>query len=211
MYKDREKIKEEQRKIIGIEPVIDMKNFVLLLLADLASKSHVIYFNGNKNKTACLSTEYKKIIEDIMYQENGWGIRFATLINIHAYYEFQTDWEKKLGKTIEKVIKELNKEFVYNFENDRIEIEFTPEEINNIKKNYDEETLTIMEHFSNLINDSIFTRTWNIEMNDMDRSINRSMYESHIFDVLKIRSMGIKNPEEVIGEFKPTVSKYKRH
>lgn len=34
------------------------------------------------------------------------------LINISSYYEFQLDWERKLGKTIENVVKELNKEFV---------------------------------------------------------------------------------------------------
>jgi len=211
MYRNQEKIREEQRKIIGIEPVIDMKHFVLLLLADLASKTQIIYLNDNKNKIACLSTEYKKIIEDIMYQENGWGIRFATLINIHTYYEFQSDWKKKLGKTIEKVIKELNKEFVYNFENDRIEIEFTKEEINDIKSNYDEETLTIMDHFTNLINDTTFTRNWDLEMNDMNRSVNRGMYESHVFDVIKLRRIGITNPEEFISEFQAIESKHKRH
>ena len=44
----RERIKEEQRKIIGIEPVIDMKHFVILLLADLASKSHIYIILANQ-------------------------------------------------------------------------------------------------------------------------------------------------------------------
>ena len=82
MYQERSNIKKEQQQIIGIVPAIDMKHFVLLLLADLASKSPIIYFNDCNIKTACLSSDYKRIIQDIMYQENGWGIKFAELIDI---------------------------------------------------------------------------------------------------------------------------------
>ncbi len=185
MYRDRKNIKEEQRKIIGIEPVIDMKHFALLLLADLASKSHIHYFNKPNIKTAYLSAEYKKIIKDIMYEENGWGIKFAQIININSYYEFQTNWEKKLGTTIEKILKELNKEFIYDFENDGILVDFTKEEIDLIKSNYDYEVLTVMDHFSNLLNHSTFTKTWQIEMNDIKRSNARY---AHYLEELSLRT-----------------------
>lgn len=186
MKKDREKIKQEQQKIIGIIPLIDMKHFVLLLLADLASKSPIIYLDGRNQKTACLDTNYKERIADIMYQENSWGIKFATLIDIYSYYEFQSDWERKLGKTIKKVLQELNKEFIYDFENDRIMINFTKEEIENIKNNFDVEVLNNMDHFTNLINNSCFTRTVKLETKEMDRNQERYMY--HMKD-LELRTM----------------------
>lgn len=56
MYKTHEKemIINEQKSIIGIKPVVDMKHFVMLLLADLASKSPIVYFDDCDIKTACL-------------------------------------------------------------------------------------------------------------------------------------------------------------
>lgn len=167
MYTNQTEICNEQRKIIGIEPVIDMKNFVILLLADLASKSPIIHYNNPNIKTACLNIDYKKTIQDIMYEENGWGIEFASLINIYSYYEFQLEWEKKLGSTIKKVLYELNKQPELDFKNDKIRINFTEEEIKKIKNRYDNETLSIMDHFSNLIQSSVFDRKANIEINNL--------------------------------------------
>lgn len=208
MIKDKEKIKKEQQQIIGVIPLIDMKHFVLLLLADLASKSPIIYFDGRNTKTACLGMNYKEIIEDIMYQENGWGIKFATLINIYSYYEYQSDWEKKLGRTIENVLRELKKELIYDLENDRILIDFTKEEIENIKSGFDEETLENMDHFTNLISGPETTRTFKLEMNEMNQNINRGMYQYHQSLVYELRRRGIKNPKKYIGEFTPNESRY---
>ena len=148
-----EKTKDEQRKIIGIEPSIDIKHFALLLLVDLASKSQIIYFDSAREniKTACIPFDYKEIISEIMYEENGWGIEFAELINIHSYYEFQMDWEQKLGRKISEVIKELNKEIVCDFEYEYFNIDFTVDEIERIKSDYDQKVLDVMDHFSNFI------------------------------------------------------------
>lgn len=201
-----QKIKEEQEKIIGIVPLIDMKHFVLLLLADLASKSS-INLDVRNTKTACLNTNYKEIIEDIMYQDNGWGIKFATLIDISTYYEFQSDWEKELGKTIKEVLIELKKEFIYDLENDIILIDFTKEEIENIKSDFDEDILENMDHFTNLISGPESTRTFKLEMNETNRNINRGMYQHHQFFVYELLRKGIKNPEKYIGEFKPNESR----
>lgn len=123
-----------------------------------------------------LNADYKRIIEDIMYQENGWGIKFAELINIYSYYEFQLDWERKLGKTIQRVINNLHKDFRFDFENDSIEIDFTEEEIKNIKGNYDNHSLEIMNHFSNLIASYAFSRRYKLDRKEMDRSDSRFQY-----------------------------------
>ena len=212
LYKEREKIKEEQRKIIGIEPVIDMRNFVELLLANLAynSTDYSIDYNRPELRTFYLSTEYNKIIEDIMYQENGWGIRFAQIINIHSYYEYQLDWEKKLSRTIEKVLKELNAEYYYDFEYNFIVIKLSTFEITRIRNAADKELTEIMHHFSNLVNDASFKREFRIKMNTQDRNVNRSKYKNYISKIEEFRREGFKNPQKVIGEFEPVEMPFKR-
>lgn len=178
MNEIKERIIEEQKSIIGIVPVMNMKNFVMLLLADLASKSKIYHLDGRKTKTACLSADYKRIIEDIMYQENGWGIKFAELINIYTYYEFQQEWEEKLGRTLKEVLDKLHKEVTYDYERDIIEIEFTEEEIDNIKSTYDEKTLEVMDHFSNLIVGYVFNRKFKLDKKDLNRTKNRLQYSN---------------------------------
>jgi len=158
-----------------------MRNFIILLLADLASKSLIHHFDNSEIKTACLRTDYKRIIEDIMYEENGWGIKFATLINIYSYYEFQLDWERKFASTLKEVLVELNKTIEFDFENDSIRVDFTSEEIEAIKSQYDEETLSNMDHFSNLIDDIIFTRNFKLNVKDMKRDDAR--FKHHLEDL----------------------------
>lgn len=178
----KQDIIEEQRHLIGIEPVMDMKNFVLLLLTDLARKSKIHYFNNQELMTACLPLNYCEIIEKIMYEENGWGIKFAELIDIYSYYECQSDWEQKLGKIITKVIKNESLSSNLILEHNYIEIHFTKAQIEEIRNRFDEDTLILMDHFSNLLNDSIFTRRWQVTNKESDRYMNRLRYEIDIFN-----------------------------
>lgn len=200
---NRRVIKEEQQKIIGITPVVDMKHFVLLVLADLASKSPIVNLDGRDTKTACLNVDYKRMIEEIMYQDNGRGIMFASLINIYSYYEFQAEWERKLSRTLKKVLTELNKEVIYDYENDVIKVNFSKGEIANIKNNFDDETLELANHFTNLLNDPSFTRNFDLNIREMNRNINRRMNLFHEFTVSELRRKGVKDPVKYIGDFKP--------
>lgn len=186
----RKNIIEEQKKIIGIVPVIDMKHFVELLLADLASKSPIIDCNNENTKTAYLSTDYKQIIQDIMYNEE-FGNKFIEIINIYTYYEYQLAWEQKLGNTLKKYLIESKKEFNYDFERDCITVNFTEEEIENIKSKYDQKTLNDMCFFTNLMSAHLFSRIQNIELKDIKRNIKR--HEHHLKD-LKLR---VKYSEKV--------------
>lgn len=178
----KQDIMEEQRHIIGIEPVMDMKNFALLLLADLARKSKTHYSDNQELMTACLPLNYCEIIEKIMYEENGWGIKFAELIDIYSYYECQSDWEQKLGIIIAKVIKEevLNSNLI--LEHNYIEIQFTKVQVEEIRNRFDNKTLIVMDHFSNLLNDNIFTRSWQVANKESDRHMNRLRYETDTFN-----------------------------
>lgn len=101
--------KNDINHYIDITPVVDMKGFVTLLLADLASKNTIYVFNESNKKYASLPIDYKNRIEKIMYEDNEWGIKFSRLIDINEYYEHQIDWEQELGKTISNIINELKK------------------------------------------------------------------------------------------------------
>lgn len=158
MYKFKNKIKEENKQIIGIEPVVDLEHFLILLLADLASKSNLHYYCDEDISTVCISPDYKKIIEKIMYEENDLGIKYASLFDICEYYSSQKEWERKLGNAFKNALDILNKRFKYDFEYDELEFDFTTDEINNIKSMYDEETLLLMNDFSDLFNNYSHTR-----------------------------------------------------
>ena len=191
----KQDIIKEQRYIIGIEPTMDMKNFVLLLLADLARKSETIHcIDNQKLMVACLPLNYCEIIEKIMYEETGWGIKFAELIDIYSYYECQSDWEQKLSIIIAKVLKEekLNSNLI--LEHSYIEIQFTKAQIEEIRNRFDENTLMVMDHFSNLLGDNIFTRSWQVANKESDRHMNRLRYETDIFNNKRLKLMPlIKN------------------
>ena len=176
-YSNKRDIIEEQRNLIGIEPVVDMKNFVLLLLADLARKTKVYDFQNPNLKVASLPLEYCDIIEKIMYEENGWGTKFASIIPIYYYYENQREWECKLGEAIETILDEENLEHDFDLEYNCIRVYFTEDEINEIRSKCDSMLLEVMDHFSNLVSSYTFSRNAKIEDRESERMMNRLKFE----------------------------------
>lgn len=172
-YYNKKDIIEEQKYLIGIEPVVDMKNFVLLLLADLARKTKVYDFQNPNLKVASLPFEYRDIIEKIMYEENDWSNEFASIIPIYSYYEYQREWEIKLGKTIQKVLKEKNLKHDYDLEYNCLNVYVTDEVINKIRSECDDMLLEVMDHFSNLMISYPFSRNARIEDKESERVMNR--------------------------------------
>ncbi len=199
----KNRIIDEQKYLIGIEAVIDMKNFVLLLLADLARKSTTFCLDNEDLMIASLPLNYCEIIEKIMYTENGWGIKFAELIDIYSYYENQSDWEKELGRTITKIIQDEKLHSNLDLEYNCIEIQFTKEGVKEIRSRFDDETLDIMNHFSSLIDDASFKRLCIIEANEITRNLNRFQYIHYVDSYFEFVRNGIKNPKEYIKEFEP--------
>lgn len=170
---NKDEVMEEQKHIIGIEPVMDLSNFALLLLADLARKSKIYNLESSNLLLAFLPLNYAEIIEKIMYEKNGWAIKFAELIDIYNYYEYQNIWESEFGEAINKVIDENNLNYYLNFKYAGVEIAFTKKQVEDIRSNFDDETLDIMDHFSNLVNDSNYKRG-NILINrEIDRYMSR--------------------------------------
>ncbi len=199
----KERIIAEQKHIIGIEPVMDINNFALLLLADMASKSKIFYSDKQNSMTASLPLNYCEVIEKIMYEENGWGIKFAELIDIYSYYENQSDWEMELGAAISKILQDEKLKSDLDLEYSYLNIHFTKTQIEEIKSRFDEETLDIMDHFSNLLGAYVYTRQWSIESNEMTRNRNRHLYNTNKYLYYEYIQNGIKNPQKYIKEFKP--------
>lgn len=196
-YERKTNMKEIQEDIghfFDITPVIDMRHFVLLLPADLASKSKTV---PNDN-IAYLPMDYKQRIQDIMLEANGWEIHFSKLIPIETYYEYQRKYEEKLGKMLKKVIQELRKPIEYDIENEVIKIPFTKEEIEKIKNDYDSETLKIMDHFTNLISNYSFSRNYELDHKMNVRNKSRLETQNYNYLVYTLRSMKIKNPEKYL-------------
>lgn len=146
-----EKLRKEYARQLGIIPTIDMENFTMLFLADLASKTPITLVDGIETHTVCLKSNYKSAIESIMYNEDGLGLTFSELIDVTYYYEYQKDWEKGLSKTIDKVCCNLDKECWIDIDNNTISIDFTTQEIENIKKLHDKQTLAYISYFTDLI------------------------------------------------------------
>lgn len=176
-YSNKRDIIEEQRYLIGIEPVVDMKNFVLLLLADLARETKIHDFQNPNLKVALLPLEYRDIIEKIMYEENGWGMKFSSIIPIYSYYENQREWECKLGKMIKSVLNEENLEYDFDLEYNCIRVYFTEDRINEIRSKSDSMLLEVIDHFSCLVSSCLFDRDAKIGNKELQRIESRLEYE----------------------------------
>ena len=191
-------IKDDIGYFENVFPVMDMIGFARLLLADLAIKSKVIYFNGWKDNVACLNGDYKARIEEIMYSDNGWAIKFSKLIDIKHYFNNQLTWEHQFSLALQSVLTELKKEWYYDFGYDDIKVSFNQNEIDKIKEEYDKETLEVMDHFSSLLSNVAMGRKWQLEEKKMTRRLNRQREKNRSFMYNQMRRAGIKNPSKYI-------------
>ena len=192
-------IKDDIGYFENVFPIIDMRSFTRLLLADLASKSPILSLNGCKDKVICLNGDYKTRIEEIMYAENGWAISFSKFIDIEHYFNNQLTWEHQFSLSLQSVLTELNKEWSYDFESDNIEITFSQSEIDKIKGEYDEDILEVMDHFSSLLSDVTMGRKWKLEEKKMTRRLNRQHEKNRSFMYHQLLKAGIKNPSEYVN------------
>ena len=91
-YSNKRDIIEEQRYLIGIEPVVDMKNFVLLLLADLARKTKIHDFQNNgvflarKCKILWLKGGFSKRKRLILELKGGFLKRKCMILKVMGYF-----------------------------------------------------------------------------------------------------------------------------
>ena len=146
---------------------LSLYDFVTLMLIHLAKKSQIIDMRYPDLKYACIPFAYKEIIQNILCAENRWKEMFSTLINVDEYFDNQFGWEIEMSNTLDKVVKNMGKTVTVDFVRDKFIITFTNDELNNLIKQYpNEEINNSMDHFTNLLNDYIYTREFKEEFHN---------------------------------------------
>ncbi len=146
---------------------LSLYDFVTLMLIHLAKKSQIIDIRYSHLKYACIPFAYKEIIQNILCAENRWKEIFSTLINVDEYFDDHFGWEIEMSNTLDKVVKNMGKIVKVDFVRDKFIITFTNDELNNLIKKYpNEEINNSMDHFTNLLNDYIYTREFKEEFHN---------------------------------------------
>ena len=150
-----------------MKDTLSLNDFTILMIATLADNSKFIDFANRDKRIAVIPVDYKQRIENILCAENGWKEEFSILINTDEYFEDHFAWEQQLATQIKAVIERLGKNFEYDFLGDSINISFIQKEIDFILSNYKDENMkNIMNHFTSLLSDFIYSRTFQEEFHD---------------------------------------------
>ena len=138
---------------------LSLDDFITLMLIHLAKKELIIDIRYPNLKYACIPFAYKEIIQNILCAENRWKEMFSKIIDVDEYFDSHFSWERQMSNTLDRVIKEMGKTVQVNFYSDKFIIAFTNDELDQLIKNYpDDEIHSTMDHFTNLLNNYIFTR-----------------------------------------------------
>lgn len=157
---------------------LSINEFVYLLLATLAQNPKIFDMKDRSKKIISLPIQYKQIIENMLCADNGWKEEFSVLIDTEEYFENHFAWEMELAITLKQSLIELEKTYEYDFEYDRIRINFTQNEIDMIMSKYpDEELRNVMDHFANLLVDYIYTREFQERFYDYSANAVKKMHD----------------------------------
>ena len=175
-----------------MEKPIKIEDFVYLLLGTLGTKPTIIDLNNRDKIIVSIPSNYKQIIQNILCAENRWKEMFSCLIDVEEYFDNHFAWENLLAQTLKKVLKDMNKNVLYDFERDSLIINFTKEEVSDILNRYKSDELkNTVDHFTNLLTDYIYTREYQEEHHDYYA---KSVKKMHDLSGTKI------NGDEVIAE-----------
>ena len=160
-----------------MKKVLSIKRFTYLFLAKMAEKTPVIQLKSDKKDVliCTLPARYKKNIENIMCEPNGWTEEFSNLIDVDAYFKDHFEWEMLLALNIKEVLKELNKDFEYDFINDTICIKFTKDEVEAILSKFTKKEIENMDHFANLVGSQIYRRDFQEQFQEQDSKSTKFM------------------------------------
>lgn len=149
---EKNKIIEDERKIIGIEPIIDIEHFALLFITELVNEGKIYKTKNHDLKIASLPSDYISIIDNIMHDEDKFNIKFAEIIDIYSYYNDNNKWKKEFADSIKNVFFNKSLPYIADNSNYSFSVSIKQEEINKIKSEYDLETLEIMKEFVTTFN-----------------------------------------------------------
>ncbi len=156
---------------------LSIYHFARILLAELAENTTIINFYNPDIKTADIPFNYREVIENILCADNGWKEEFSPLIDIERYFKEHFYWEEQFATEIMNVANNLGKEIVFDLRRDHFCVIFSPEEIQDIKKEYDIEIIEVAEHFAILLTEFIFTRRYKEQVLDYSARTSAKMRE----------------------------------
>jgi len=150
---------------------LSMEAFVTLMLLHLAQKSEIVDLINTNYRYACIPFAYKEIIQNILCAENRWKEMFSCLIDIEEYFDDHFLWELKMSKALDDVLKKMGKTVKLDFIKDRFIVHFDVDEISLLSKKFNNIIINDrMGHFTNLLNDYIYTRRFKEEHFDYSAS-----------------------------------------
>ena len=112
------------------------------------------------------TTENKPLSEfPALIEEGKFNVDF--LEECGAYFEDHFAWENKLSLSLKETLNDMNKSYEYDFVYDSLLITFTQDEVDTMLLRYPEqETKDVMDHFSRLLTDYIYTREYQERIHD---------------------------------------------
>lgn len=136
---------------IDITPIVDEKNFMLLLLADMASKNEK---DASQHRIANLPRDFATIIDNIMSSNEELVVNnFSAFMNIKDYYNSKAEYQIFFDKGLYEALN--MQKHLYHPEIECVSVIFSDEEIQRIKDNYDPDILAKMDPIATLMNHSI--------------------------------------------------------
>ena len=156
---------------------LKVKDLALGMMASIAEETPYHYLKEPNRKTCVLPVNYKQNIQNIMCAGNGWFEEFSRLIDTEEYLDSHFAWEIKFSGALQEAIEEMGKEMKYNYIFDRLEVEFTPEEIESILSKFTKPTRNILNHFSRLVVDRIYSREYQEQYHDYSAMAVQTMKE----------------------------------
>lgn len=216
-----ERLLQEQKKVIGVEPSMSMSRFVILMLANLAKRTQIYDYVDRNKRTATLPFDYASIIEKIMYSDKEELINdFADLIDIAYYYSFQNDWEEEFGITLKETVTELNKKIELDLVCQQFRIAFDKDEVSEIMNQYDDISLKAMDEFVSLLSCQKYRHKAKVAEREFDRNSAKIMSEieasKDFWFNLAIEEYEAKkaenkaNRKEKINEYKSKINIFRR-
>lgn len=146
---------------------LSLYDFSTLMLIHLAKNSQNSSIGSQQISYASIPFSYKEIIQNILYTDNRWKEMFSVLIDVEKYFNNHFSWEEEMAYALNNVIKSLGKTIEVDFLSDKFKIAFTTEELDNLMKQYPDDNINhLMNHFTRLLNEHIFTRQYIENMDD---------------------------------------------
>ena len=136
------------------DTILSFDDFVLLLIVTLSDFSNTVFLKKVTSKMVRIpvGNKYKHTIKKMISLGDEYIEKLTLLIDLGDFFDDSDEWEFMFFKSLEKLLHDLNKEFKYDFENDKIYVIFSIEELKYISSKFMQNDINdAMHDFVNLL------------------------------------------------------------